>query len=488
MPVIQSNTLEIRILKTLASSNKRQLGKLVRVLNEKCFQSTMGQEIYKRIITLVKDRGVIIGWPDLCVDPALRESTRKAISKYKKPPIRNEARLDFAIKTLVDYRKARAIFDASEYALKAFERETLDVDELASTVQTMLNEANSKVSSDSDFIDIGSKDDRKARRLIRNILKDSSHRYIPTGLREFDNRNIGIPRGTFFTIQTNSGGGKSVMANQLCGNMAMKGARVCLVPLEMTGDENTRRHVSRVTDFEMGSIVNTKKLSKPDKEKITASWLRYNKRIRKAGGILSIFTPKEDMTAEEILFTLKPRNYDVIIIDYIGLLKGTDGEDQARKLGAAGRFMKRFADIHDMCVGVCAQLSDDNKVRYSRAINEHSGLSFSWQYDKAAKESKIIKVEFPKSRNLDPQPFYMTEEFKYMRFGEISDDEAEKIKNSSTSQQSTTDDTGKKGRFKDEKQRRHHEPKATRNSKEERQAKKVQEKNRQTVSEEDFVT
>ena len=474
MPVkVQSTLLELRILKTLSNSNKKQLSKLVRVLHPKCFQSPLASEIYTRLMTLARDRGVVIGWDELAVDPALSQTTRKKIESFTKPSIKNNDKLDRSINTLLKYRKMRAMYDAGQHIFKTLQSDKVDADALMLESQGLLNEAAFSQETDSWFIDIGGSD-VKARRAIRQLLMDSTANYIPTGLKAFDELNIGIPRGTFFVIQTNSGGGKSVMANQMCGNMAAQGARVCLVPLEMTSDENLRRHVAARTDTDMGKVINTKRLLKSEKRKIERYWMRYHYQIKKSKGLLSIFAPKEDMTIEDILFTLKPRNYDVVIIDYIGLLKGTDGDDQAKKLGAAGRFCKRFADIHNMCIGVCAQLSEDNKVRYSRAINEHSGLSFSWQYDKVAKESHIIKVELPKSRNQNSRPFYMQEQFEFMRFGDID----EKTVEAKLAEQN-------KEKGKNQEHIRHQESKLTRN-KDQKHKEKTRDK--ELVSEADFIS
>ena len=473
MAKLQSTLLELRILKTLANSNKKQLGKLVRVLHPKCFQSQLGTEIYTRQMALIKNRGVVVNWDELAVDPALSDTTRKKVQNFTKRAIKNSAKLDRSIETLLKYRKLRAAYDSASHTFKALQGEKVDADALLLESQGLLNEASFSNETDSWYIDIGGSD-AKARRTIRKLLLDSTANYIPTGLKEFDDLNVGIPRGTFFVIQTNSGGGKSVMANQICGNMAKQGFRVCLVPLEMTSDENLRRHVSRETDTDMGKIINTKKLLPSEIRKITKQWMKYHHQIKKNKGLLSIFAPKEDMTVEDILFTLKPRNFDVIIIDYIGLLKGTDGEDQAKKLGAAGRFCKRFADIHNMCIGVCAQLSEDNKVRYSRAINEHSGLSFSWQYDKAAKESHIVKIELPKSRNQNSRPFYMEEQFQYMRFGEV---DAKKVEANQATKTPKSKNTAKEEFTR---RKNHKESKLTRN--------KEKERDKELVSEADFVT
>jgi hypothetical protein len=144
---------------------------------------------------------------------------------------------------------------------------------------------------------------------------------------------------------------------------------------------------------------------------------------------------------EEILFTLKPYKYDVIVIDYIGLTKGHDGKEQWKTLGNATRLCKRYAAMTNSIIIGAAQLSEENKLKYSKTMEEHANLAWFWDYGDEAKESKIIEILQRKSRTQNGFTFVLEPDFNYMRFKSISPErEREYHEKSKTKQQKQTEE------------------------------------------------
>jgi len=98
---------------------------------------------------------------------------------------------------------------------------------------------------------------------------------------------------------------------------------------------------------------------------------------------------------------------DVVIIDYISLLKGADSDDAWQKLGAMARLAKINAEATNRVNMLLCQVSDEGKIRYARAISEHSTNSLIWVAKKEERQKEIgrITVEQPKARNSRSFPF-----------------------------------------------------------------------------------
>ncbi len=223
-------------------------------------------------------------------------------------------------------------------------------------------------------------------------------------------------------------GHNTAMVGQLGEQMARAGAKICIVPLEMDGIEMMQRNLSRVANIPMTEILRAGELDKKIRRKIKKKYKIFQSRVRNNGGQLTYFVPEEDFTTEEILMILKPYGFQVIYIDYVGLTKGTDGDDQAKALGRATRYGKRFAKMTNTIVGVAAQLdSEFGRVRYSRAMVEHANVAWVWEFSENEINSGLIKVRQPKSRNQENFSFYLKHEFSHMRFNNLSIKEERQI-------------------------------------------------------------
>lgn len=422
MAKIISPSLELRVLRTLTSTrNRRRLAKLSGKLQPEYFYSPAASEAYQRIMTLARERSVIISWEELCQDLTLKEETRKRLQGFKKPIIRGKSDLDGNLRLLQEYQQARAVYFACEYGMQQMQRERIDPQKLYLEMAEKLTAAKAAPDSANWFAHIG-QSDREARRFARALLSNKVREsYIPTGFRQFDRENVGIPRGSFWLIASNTSGGKSVLANQVGGAMAETGARVCIIQLEMTNLETGQRHLARVGEIDMARIIDPRKLSARQKRRATRRWMAWHQKIKRRGGLLSIFAPEEDLTIEQILLILKPFRYDVYIIDYIGLLKGVDETDYPRLLGRVARQGKRFAAASNCVVAACAQMTMDNILRYSRQMQEHAQNMWTWTYGDKERESRIIEVNQPKSRNQRSFKFYLLEDFRHMRMTELDD-------------------------------------------------------------------
>ena len=260
-----------------------------------------------------------------------------------------------------------------------------------------------------------------ANKFLKNILNKTKQEFIPTGFYTFDERNMGLIPGSLVTVAATSGGGKSLMAVQLGINIARAGKRVRLVPLEMTKEECYARVVSNISGISMRKIMNGK-LTDREKAKVKKKWKAFEKECKRLGGRFTIWDPEEDLSMEDVLNIAKPYNDDVIMIDYIGLLSGVDGDDAWQALGRVARYAKIWAKNNKKVVILAAQLSDDGQIRYSRAIKEHSNLMWTWTYGDENRESGVIDIVQQKARNQDPFDFQLGVDMAGMRMYDLDGD------------------------------------------------------------------
>lgn len=190
----------------------------------------------------------------------------------------------------------------------------------------------------------------------------------------------------------------STLANQLAVNFASQGHPVDLMPLEMSEQEMTVRIMATVTKSDSLKIL-LQKLTPQEQKFIEEKFLKWRKYLNRKKSWYSITKPKEDVGIDEALSLLSVYNSKVKIIDYLGLLAGTDGDDQWRKLGAAARASKIFAENTNSVVIILAQLDEQGKVRYSRAIGEHASNFWTFVSTPETREAGIITINQTKARN-----------------------------------------------------------------------------------------
>jgi replicative DNA helicase len=258
--------------------------------------------------------------------------------------------------------------------------------------------------------------------LYKEALYGKGIPLIPTGYAGWDthNGNGGVNSTGVFTLGGPTGGGKTAMALQLMQNMTRRGFSVCLVSLEMTEIEVMYRLLSNVGEVPVTKFLG-KKLTKGEKFRVKKSYKRYRNKLKKLGTRFSVWAPDEDVTMEDILFSLKPYGYSVIIVDYISLL-GTDGSvDEWKALRDASRIAKRYANTNKTLIVLLAQLGADGNLRYAKGIAENSDVMWVWNYTEENRETGLIEIRPVKARNFNPSPFTLLHNYTYMMIGDADD-------------------------------------------------------------------
>lgn len=391
-----NHKLELRAIKSICEADRKYKNKLLAVLHEEHFYSPAAVEARKRIGVLVRANGEIPGYLELCTDPVISEDSRKVLSKFEVEPLSSTKRMLEVINQMHQYFQMRKLYFLSEKINDSLLKDKIDISELLEEASNEITKARVKSDATQPIFHMGMGNNSTS--VVKDLLNDDKVEYVPTGFDAFDSRNGGIFSGSLFLIGGTTGGGKSSLVISLLKNMSLNAESVAYVPLEMTETESMARLVSDLSQVPLQKILQ-KKLAKGEKKAIKKAYMKYVEKLKKAGNRFTIYSPEEDMTAEEILLMLKPYNHKVIVIDYISLLKGVDGDDAWQQLGKVARMCKIYAKNNNMIIVLLVQINKEGEVRYSKATVEHANNAWFFVATDETREAGILNIKQQKARN-----------------------------------------------------------------------------------------
>jgi replicative DNA helicase len=419
---IVSVKAELAVLRGLCNKDKKISAALLGSIDESYFYNPESIEIYSAVKKHMAEHGEPPTYRLLLEDPDLSEEARSHF-RNSTVTISTVEDANKAARILGKYRQTRGLYNLASNINDALNsKKKFKLDELLETTATNLNIIRAKKSNKNCFLHFGRNNNSKG--LIEDILYgDNSEDVIPTGIKAYDDVSGGFLRGSLVTLGANSGGGKSCLANAIAIKMATRGYKVLMVPLEMSLREMSCRTMANVSKMNLTKII-LQKLATGEKEYIYKKQRRWEQKVKQAGGRYTLFKPQEDMSIEEIIAATSAYQSDVVIIDYISLLKGVDGDDMWRALGAVARYAKINAEIENRVNILLCQVSTEGVIRYARSISEHSSNSWVWVATKETKADGIIRIEQPKSRNSQSFPFTVKMDYEFMRVTDVSQNES----------------------------------------------------------------
>ena len=418
---ISSPQTEFAILRAMTQS-KKIAAKVINATDTDYFSMEESNELlqyFKKHYAKYED---IPNLRSVVEDPSISKDARSFLKSAKKYSDPND--VDADIKNLGKYRQLRLINEIATNLANKINSGSVKIDETLDYINKQVTNARLSKTLKESNLHFGK--NNNSQKIVDQIIDsdDTSH-VIPTGIEAFDSKAGGLVRGSLVTIGATSGSGKSLMVIHLAMFMASLGYRVGVVPLEMSKVEMTSRIIAALARLDVTNVLQHK-LAKGERALAHEKYEKWIRKIKKNGGRLSIIKPEEDVGIEEIFAIANPIGLDVLIVDYISLLKGVDGDDAWAKLGAVARTAKINAENTNRINILVCQVNDDLKIRYARSISEHSTNSFVWTAKKEDREKEIgrIRIEQPKSRNNRSYPFDVGFNWANMRIQSI---EPEKV-------------------------------------------------------------
>jgi replicative DNA helicase len=268
---------------------------------------------------------------------------------------------------------------------------------------------------------------QNVRTRFKQFYKELKNRmFLPTGYKAFDDMNIGIPRDSLWVIAGKTGCGKSSLALDVLMNMKERGARVCLLPLEMSVEQMLIRMGANLIGVPANEIMRDFKRFYKPMVKAVDDFLHESP---DDPSCFHFYVPEEGESLSQALKTCAVQNYDIIAVDYLGLMAPEDGEtEQWKSLDKAGRRAKRWATANKTCVCVLAQLDEkSDDIRYAKALKEHASNMWIWKetlYE--IMEAGCITVQQPKARNQSPNDFKLRADLRTSKFGDYITEEGDR--------------------------------------------------------------
>lgn len=418
---IVSPRAELAVLRGMTHKDKKIAGTLLSSVDESYFQADESKEIYKAIKDNMSKSGEVPPFRLVVEDPDLRKTTREYFRDSQATVTTLEEAIK-AVKILNRYRQLRGLYEIAlkiDSTLQADDR--LEIDVLMDDVSAKMASVRTSKQVTDAFTHFGK--NNNSLELVDQLLNgDASDDTIPTGIKPFDEQSGGLMRGSLTTLGATSGGGKSVMALQIAINQAELGYKVILVPLEMSRVEMTSRLMANIVKLDVTRILQ-KRLTQDERDMAARKFKKWLRKVKRAGGRLTVFKPLEDVSIDDVFSATASFDADTVIVDYISLLAGTDGDDNWKKLGAVARVAKINAESTNRANVLLCQVSEEGKIRYAGAISEHSSQSWVWVTRKEEREKQVgrIKVEQPKARNSKSFPFEIGIHWEFMRVVSVAD-------------------------------------------------------------------
>jgi len=416
----RSASLELRALASILDSKAPVRNRVLSEARPDHFGHAPARECFERVHTYIQNNRPVPSSRELARDPAISKRARLFLRsgmspKQSKHPARLRGSRDISamVSRLELYRQQRLAYDMAKRIGEEISEEHPNHDELWASLEHNLLDARSATGAEIFHAGQGANEDV----LFDSIINDDTPlEIIPTGLATFDEHTGGLARTNLVFLAANYGGGKSVAGQQLGLNMYRLGYNVLWVSLEMDENEAWERIWANVAGVAHADIRRRRLTSK--QKRILASarkdFLRHG-RTRKCR--FSTYHPGH-VGPWQLSSQIRGYNYDVVIVDYINLLKpppGTPNEERIQ-LGETAKALKLVAGKRylNAVMIVLAQLNDDNRLKYSRAMAEHANNVLWWRMDDRARERGEVLVHQDKARNARLYDFFIKHDFEHM--------------------------------------------------------------------------
>lgn len=412
--VLFSKKLELLALYTICQGDKYEKVSSYFSANliPEHFHYPPAKEAFRRVTHLMRSKGENVDWALLLEDPTLDSDTRDILSQYEPTIQVTQKKMKGIFNKLESYRAARILYEGADSIIKMLSDDKFDVDALTDKMADTA--AKARVSDDQTpvyHLGKGMNASDVVKRMFDMSIKPL---VVKTGFKSYDDVNGGFPDHGLVILAATTSSGKSAVSNQLALNMHDSGWDVAKVSLEMTEEQEFQRMAANRTGIPLEKFI--KKTMTPKEVKIgMRAVIDLVEASKQSGKRLSVYCPVEDVTLTNILMMLKPYRHKVIIIDYITLLKPSSGKEQWQELSELAREAKRYSTNMGCLVIMLAQLDDDNRIRYSRAIKEHADIVWTWALTDADREAGRFTIHHTKGRNQVLMNFEVESHFDVMK-------------------------------------------------------------------------
>lgn len=404
-------SLEILAIRTILQSDKGGLPLFSRVRNE-YFGSDGTKEIINRIQIMINNGKGIPNIELMRQDPSISEEARILLANHVEP-LNTDDDIDTCVDRLNGFRNARILYETIKKSTELMSAADPNFGDVIQLLETSVIKCRSSIEK-SEMEHIMANDPDAYMPTVEETLNSTVEDFIPSGFAHFDREYGGFNRGNILLLAAPSGKGKSAMMLRMAILQYMMGLNVLVISFEMTNKELRERMLSSVSKVQHQDI-RLKRLLDNQKAAIRKGVRDFIETGH--GNKITLWGTSENMDINDISAITKTMGYDVIFIDYLGLLKAPANKAQHEVLGDFTRDAKRMAKQNDCLVVPLAQLDDESlKIKYSKAIKANCDFIWAWELNSKEQEMGILAVQQYKVRHGPEIPFYLRIDLSRMLF------------------------------------------------------------------------
>lgn len=184
--------------------------------------------------------------------------------------------------------------------------------------------------------------------------------FVETGVSELDHiLGGGLIREGLYILAARPGCGKTTLAAALAERMLERGRRILFVSLEMSRKQLMARRVAAEAGRVTAAQILRGELSEEERKAVGENLVKLSKRPL-------FFNRRASLNTSEIQFLAKQNRADVVIIDYLGLMRHGAGKSLYERVTGTSNQLKRMARGLETPVLCLAQLNREVEGRQNQ--------------------------------------------------------------------------------------------------------------------------
>lgn len=336
------------------------------------------------------------------------ELTLPMIEQNLKSDVFTSEMIMYEMRTCLEETTTSANVKQNAIVLKnAYKADTAS--KMLSSIKITPNNLKSQIGALQNVVDLLQNDKQSNSKTLAEIAKENKDNYfrerevkpLYLGFDKLDDLLGGLEGGDMIVIGARPAVGKSAFVTQITSNLAKQGKRIGFYNLEMQNKQMYERFIVNESGIGLTRLRRAVRFLGDEKEKFD----KANERLEKAENI--VITSAGAKSVGEIKAESKHMDYDIIIIDYLQLLKAdsTYRGNRAAEVGEISRAIKNLAMELNIPVIALSQLnrastSRDDKEPTMSELREAGNIEqdasviiLMWNLDENDDSKKGCKVE-----------------------------------------------------------------------------------------------
>ena len=283
------------------------------------------------------------------------------------------------------------------------------LDNFLNTIKVTPNNLNEQIRAISQELEVLQDKRQTKSKTLAEIAKENKGNYfkeqevepLRLGFLKLDDLLGGLEGGDMIVIGARPAVGKSALVTQITSNLAKQGKRIGFYNLEMQNKQMYERFIVSESGIGLTRLRRAVRFLGDEKERFD----KANETLEKAENI--VITSAGSKSVGEIRSESKHMDYDIIIIDYLQLLKAdnTYRGNRTAEVGEISRAIKNLAMEFNIPIIALSQLNRGSEMRETKEPTmaelreagnieqDASVIILMWNLDENDRSKKGCKVE-----------------------------------------------------------------------------------------------